>query len=132
MIETNQNILKEWAQKHEMPTPEDAMYIGTSFNGEVKAVVVYCSFFGKSCMIHVTGDGSHWATKDFLKAVFDYPFNKWKLKVIIGTVAGSNKKALRLDRHLGFREVATIPDAHNNGDLVILEMRPADCRFLGD
>ena len=132
MIEYNQDLLRKWAQEHEMPTPTDARFIGTSFDGVVKAVVVYCGFFGKSCMIHVSGDGSHWATKDFLKTVFELPFKRWELKVIIGTVAGSNKKALKLDRHLGFREVAVIPDAHNDGDLVILEMRPADCRFLGD
>jgi len=132
LIEYNQGILKEWAKKNKMPTPADARYIGTSFNGEVKAVVVYCGFFGKACMIHVTGDGSHWSTKDFLKCVFAFPFKKWNLKVIIGTVAGSNKKSLKLCRHLGFRKVAEIPDAHEEGDLVILEMRPADCRFLGD
>ena len=132
MLETNQELLKDWAIKHNMPTPPDAKYLGTSFNGAVKAVVVYCGFYGKSCNVHVSGDGSHWATRDFLKSVFVLPFKKWNLKVIIGTVAGSNKKALKLDRHLGFREVAVIPDAHNDGDLVILEMRPADCRFLGD
>jgi L-amino acid N-acyltransferase YncA len=132
VLETNQAKLKEWAEKHNMPTPSDARYLGTSFNGVIKGVVVYCGFYGKSCNVHITGDGSHWATRDFLKWVFALPFKKWNLKVIIGTVAGSNKKALKLDRHLGFREVATIADAHNDGDLVILEMRPADCRYLGD
>jgi len=115
-----------------MPISDDARFIGNSFNGEVKAVVVYCGFFGKSCAIHVTGFGSHWITKDFLKTVFDYPFKQWNLRVIIGTVAGSNKKSLKLSRHLGFKEVAVIPDAHDDGDLVIFEMRPTDCRFIGD
>jgi len=132
LIEYNQQILREWAKKHKMPIPEDARFIGSSFDNEVKAVVVYCGFFGKSCAIHVTGVGSHWITKDFLKAVFDYPFKQWKLRVIIGTVAGSNRKSLKLSRHLGFREVAVIPDAHDDGDLVIFEMRPTDCRFIGD
>ena len=132
MIEYNQEILREWAQNHSMPTPTDARFIGSSFNGVVKAVVVYCGFFGKSCMIHVHGDGSHWITKDFLKTTFELPFKNWNLKVIIGTVAGNNVKSLKLSRHLGFREVAVIPDAHDEGDLVIFEMRPADCRFLGD
>lgn len=132
MILLNQQSLKDWAIKHQMPTPPDAHYLGQVLNGEIRAVVVYCGFYGKSCMIHVGSEGQHWATKDFLKKVFEYPFNTLKLKVIIGTVAGSNEKALKLDRHLGFREVAVIPDAHDDGDLVILEMRPADCRFLGD
>ena len=113
-----------------MPTPQDAHYLGQVLDGQIRAVVVYCGFYGKSCMIHVGSDGNHWATKSFLKAVFDYPFNKLKLKVIIGTVAGSNEKALKLDRHLGFKDVAFIPDAHNDGDLVILEMRPHFCKWI--
>lgn len=129
MIETNQAILRDWAIKHKMPTPADARYLGQVLKGEIRAVVVYCNFYGKSCNLHVTSLGEHWATKDYLKAVFDYPFNKWNLKVIIGTVAGNNEKALKLDRHLGFREVATIADAHDEGDLVIFEMRPHFCKW---
>lgn len=129
LILLNQQSLKDWAIKHNMPTPPDAHYLGQVLKNEIRAVVVYCGFFGKSCMIHVGSEGQHWATKDFLKKVFDYPFNTLKLKVIIGTVAGSNEKALKLDRHLGFKDVATIPDAHNDGDLVILEMRPEYCKW---
>lgn len=132
MIEYNQEILRNWAQNHNMPTPNDARFIGSSFNGVLKAVVVYCGFFGKSCAIHVSSVGSYWMTKDFLKTAFELPFKNWNLKVIIGTVSGNNVKSLRLSRHLGFREVAVIPDAHDDGDLVIFEMRPADCRFIGD
>ena len=129
LILLNQQSLKDWAIKHKMPTSPDAHYLGQVLDGQIRAVVVYCGFFGKSCMIHVGSEGQHWATKDFLKKVFDYPFNTLKLKVIIGTVAGSNTKALRLDRHLGFKDVAFIPDAHNDGDLVILEMRPEYCKW---
>ena len=129
MILLNQQSLKDWAIKHQIPTSDDAHYIGQVLDGQIKAVVVYCGFFGKSCMIHVGAEGQHWMTKDYLKEVFNYPFNKLKLKVIIGTVAGSNKKALKLNRHLGFRDVATISDAHDDGDLVILEMRPEYCKW---
>ena len=129
LILLNQQSLKDWAIKHKMPTPQDAHYLGQVLDGQIRAVVVYCSFYGKSCMIHVGSEGQHWATKDFLKEVFNYPFNTLKLKVIIGTVAGSNTKALRLDRHLGFKDVAFIPDAHDDGDLVILEMRPEYCKW---
>jgi RimJ/RimL family protein N-acetyltransferase len=129
LILLNEQSLKDWAIKHQIPTSDDAHYLGQVLDGQIRAVVVYCGFFGKSCMIHVGAEGQHWMTKDYLKEVFNYPFNKLKLKVIIGTVAGSNEKALKLDRHLGFRDVATIPDAHEDGDLVILEMRPEYCKW---
>ena len=104
MILINDHILREWAINHKIPTPQDSHYLGQVLDGQIRAVVVFCGFYGKSCMIHVGSEGEHWATKDFLKKVFDYPFNTLKLKVIIGTVAGNNKKALRLDRHLGFKD----------------------------
>ena len=129
MILLNQQILKDWAINNKMSTPQDAHYLGQVLDGQIRAVVVYCGFYGKSCMIHVGSVGQHWMTKQFLKEVFNYPFNSLKLKVIIGTVAGSNKKALKLNRHLGFKDVAIIPDAHKDGDLVILEMRPEYCKW---
>ena len=129
MILLNEQSLKDWAIKHQIPTSEDAHYLGQVSDGQIRAVVVFCGFYGKSCMIHVGAEGQHWMTKDYLKEVFNYTFNKLKLKVIIGTVSGSNKKALKLNRHLGFRDVATIPDAHDDGDLVILEMRPEYCKW---
>jgi RimJ/RimL family protein N-acetyltransferase len=130
LILLNQQSLKDWAIKHKMPVSNDAHYLGQVINDEIRAVVVYCGFFGKSCMIHVEAKGNHWLNKSFLKAVFDYPFNKLKLRVIIGTVAGSNEKSLKLSRHLGFQDVANIPDAHDDGDLAILEMRPHFCKWL--
>jgi len=65
-----------------------------------------------------------------LWAVFDYPFNKLGVSVILGQVCKDNEDALRLNRHLGFKVVADIPDAHMSGDLVIMAMRKEECRFL--
>ena len=110
---------------------QKAFCIGNVVNGKLKAVVVYCGFSGKSCQIHIASQGSHWMTKSFLFAAFDYPFNKLGLKVILATISGKNKKSLRLSRHLGFQEIATIPDAHDDGDLVIFGMRPESCTWLG-
>jgi RimJ/RimL family protein N-acetyltransferase len=69
-------------------------------------------------------------SKEFLWAMFDYPFEKLGLKVILAVIAGNNVKSLRLSRKLGFKELAKIPDAIDDGGLVIFTMRPADCRWL--
>ena len=126
-----QDQLKSWASKIlDIGLPNDSQCIGNVLGNELRAVVVYCNFEGKSCQIHIASSGSHWMTRDFLKVTFDYPFNKLKLKVIIGAVPGHNEKALKLDRHLGFEEIANIADAHKDGDLVILTMRPEQCKWL--
>ena len=126
-----QDQLKSWASKIlDIPLPYDSQCIGNVLSNELRAVVVFCNFQGKSCQMHIASSGSHWMTKDFLKIAFDYPFNKLKLKVIIGVVPGNNEKALKLDRHLGFKEIADIADAHKDGNLVLLTMRPEYCKWL--
>jgi RimJ/RimL family protein N-acetyltransferase len=80
--------------------------------------------------MHVAAIDDNWISKDLLWAVFDYPFNKLGVSVILATVSSNNKEALKLDRHLGFLDKAYIEDAHLDGDLVILAMRRENCRWL--
>lgn len=122
----NQEYLRTWAG-----FSNNEYCIGNVINDELKAVVLYGGFSGKSCQIHIVANGSHWMNREFLLEAFDYPFNKLGLKVIIATIAESNLKSLKLSRHLGFQEIATIPDAHDDGNLVILEMRPDNWVKLG-
>ena len=72
----------------------------------------------------------NWISKDLLWAVFDYPFNKLGVSVILATVSSNNEDSLKFNRHLGFVDKAYIEDAHDDGDLVILAMRRENCRFL--
>lgn len=127
----NQDYQKEWASKLlNLPLPADAVCLGQVINNELRAVVVYCNFQGKSCQTHICSIGNNWMSKKYLWAMFDYPFEKLKLKVILAVIAGNNEKSLKLSRKLGFKDVAKIPDAHKDGDLVILTMRPDECRWL--
>lgn len=107
-----------------------ARFIGQEIDGQVKAVVAYDNIMDKSCCMHVASIVSNWISKDFLWAVFDYPFNKLGVRVILATVSSNNEEALKLDRHLGFVDKAYIEDAHLDGDLVILAMRRENCRWL--
>ena len=107
-----------------------ATFIGQKIDGEVKAVVAFDNILDKSCMMHTAAIVPNWISKDLLWACFDYPFNILKVKVILASVASTNREALRLDRHLGFVDKAYIEDAHIDGDLVILAMRRENCRWL--
>jgi len=107
-----------------------ATFIGQEVDGEVKAVVAFDNILDKSCEMHTAAIVPNWISKDLLWACFDYPFNILKVKVILASVASTNKEALKLDRHLGFVDKAYIEDAHIDGDLVILAMRREDCRWL--
>jgi len=113
------------------PLPEETVCIGQEIDGNLVAVVGYCSFMPNACQMHIAAVSEvNWMSRDLLWAAFDYPFNVLGVKVILGQICGSNEDALRLNRHLGFKVVAEIPDAHMDGDLVIMAMRKEDCRWL--
>jgi RimJ/RimL family protein N-acetyltransferase len=127
----NQRYLGEWLVRIlNFPLPQTTQCIGQLKDGNLVAVAGYTNFMPKACEIHIGSVGEHWASKDFIWAVFDYPFNKLGLSVILGQICADNTDALKLNRHLGFKVVAEIPDAHMSGDLVIMAMKKEECRFL--
>jgi len=131
VVTDNQAHLKGWISGVlGMQFSPYATFIGQEIDGEVKAVVAFDNILDKSCMMHTAAIVPNWISKDLLWAAFDYPFNILKVKVILASVASTNEEALKLDRHLGFKDKAYIEDAHIDGDLVILAMRREDCRWL--
>jgi hypothetical protein len=128
----NQRYMGDWlVRMMNHPLPEETVCIGQEIDGVLAAVVGYCSFMPNACQMHIAAvDEVNWMSRDLLWAAFDYPFNKLGVKVILGQICGSNEDALRLNRHLGFKVIAEIPDAHMDGDLVIMAMRREDCRWL--
>lgn len=104
--------------------------LGLEVDGLLVAGVVLETFTGRSANIHVAGIGKHWLSRNLLYSIFHFCFNVLKLKRLTGLVAASNTAALAFDRHIGFRYESTMPDGAPDGDLVILRMRPEDCRYL--
>ena len=128
----NQKYMGDWlVRMMNHPLPEETVCIGQEIDGNLVAVVGYCSFMPNACQMHIAAVGEvNWMSRDLLWAAFDYPFNVLGVKVILGQICGSNEDALKLNRHLGFKVVAEIPDAHMDGDLVIMAMKKEECRFL--
>jgi hypothetical protein len=128
----DQKYMGDWlVRMMNHPLPEETVCIGQEVDGILAAVVGYCSFMPNACQMHIAAvDEVNWMSRDLLWAAFDYPFNVLGVKVILGQICGSNEDALRLNRHLGFKVVAEIPDAHMDGDLVIMAMKKEECRFL--
>lgn len=95
------------------------------------AGVLFDSFNGANINMHVAAlPGRRWMTREFLFAVFDYPFRQLGVKRITGLVAASNADARRFDEHIGFKLEATLKDAHPDGDLLVYCMTREDCRWL--
>ena len=127
----NQSYLREWlSEAGKDKYSDDTMCIGQEKDGQLIAVVGYNNFTEKLCQIHVASTDVYWLNKDLLFAIFDYPFNKVGVKVILAPICKDNHKSLNLCRKLGFEKVAEIPYAHKDGDLVIMSMKRNQCKWL--
>jgi RimJ/RimL family protein N-acetyltransferase len=127
----NQEELRNWLSKvGNNVYPQETKCIGQEKDGQLIAVVGYNNFTEKLCQIHVASTDVYWLNKDLLFAIFDYPFNKVGVKVILAPICKDNHKSLNLCRKLGFVKVADIPYAHKDGDLVIMAMKRNQCKWL--
>jgi RimJ/RimL family protein N-acetyltransferase len=105
--------------------------LGLEMDGVLVAGVVVDGYVENArCSMHVAGEGRRWLNREFIRVCFDYVFRQLRCKVVLGPVSSANEAALRFDKHLGFTEVGRVPEGSADGDLVILKMTKADCRWL--
>ena len=127
----NQSQLRDWlSEVGEFEYPQETACIGQEKDGKLIAVLGYNNLTPNSCQIHVASTDVYWLNKDLLFAIFDYPFNKLGVKVILAPIYKGNTKSLNLCRKLGFEQVADIPYGHPQGDLIVVAMKRNQCKWL--
>lgn len=131
IYDQHERIGKWIAERTDGEWREGGKCIGLERNGEIVAGVLYDWFNGSSIYAHIAITTSY-IGKEFLRAIFHYPFNQLEAKVIIGLVAEDNKKAQTLDEHLGFKLKTIIPQGHPSGGLFIYTMHKSECRWINE
>lgn len=127
----NQSQLRDWlSEVGKFEYPQETACIGQEKDGKLIAVLGYNNLTPNSCQIHVASTDVYWLNKDLLFAIFDYPFNKLGVKVILAPIYKGNTKSLNLCRKLGFEQVADIPYGHPEGDLIVVAMKRNQCKWL--
>lgn len=104
--------------------------IGWARHGELVAGVAYADWNGPNVVCHIASVGKHWATREYLRVIFDYPFCQLKAKRITVCVGAGNAASRRFVEHLGFRLEAELAGAHPTGDLRIYRLWRDECRYL--
>jgi RimJ/RimL family protein N-acetyltransferase len=96
----------------------------------ILGMVGFDGWLDNACCVHVAIEHPL-ALRHLLRPGFGIPFNECGFGVVIAKVLSTNERSLALVKHLGFREVCRGKDWVRPGiDLVVLEMRRDDCRFL--
>lgn len=122
-----------WAEKTlDVRFFNDARAIGWGSDGVIRAVAIYERWSTNDCCVHLVSDGgAGWLTRGFLAAGFHYPFVTAGLRRITGLVPASNDRAIRLNRHFGYREEGRLRKASEDGsDLIIMGMLREECIFI--
>ena len=107
----------------------DIVGIGWEQNGTVVAGVVYDHYTGPCITATIAVDDPHMA-KDFLWAIFDYPFNQLGVGKILAYVADDNAPSLKLLRRMGFIKEAYIEGMYTSGALIIMSLVKENCVWL--
>jgi hypothetical protein len=99
--------------------------------GKILAVMVADSFSPDSCNLHVAIDNPVVIKYGFLNECFRHIFHTRRRNHVFGMVPANNARALKFNEHIGFTEVARIPDGVGTGtDYIILRLDKADCRWI--
>ena len=127
--------LAEFLRRYAFVTPsQDMQCVGWVSEGKLVIVVGLQGFLGKVCQIHLAfAPGWHYSPRTMLREVFHHAFVTAGREMLVGIVNSKNEKAMRMDAHLGFRELIRLPGMHDDGgDLVLLGMSKDNCRYLDE
>ena len=110
---------------------EDTTGIIAVRNGIRVAAAVFDSWSPNSCLAHLIIQDPFVLRHGFLHQAFRLVFITRDRGLMTGLTPANNRKALALNKHIGFREVYRIPDGHKPGiDSVLQIMIRDECRWL--
>jgi len=105
--------------------------VGYDEKGDLQCGAVFDSFTVDSCSVHLAIPNPMSIRHGFLDELARHLFITCKRKFIFGLVPSNNARALKFNTHIGWREVARIPDAIRSGvDYVVMRMDKEECRWL--
>lgn len=107
-----------------------AAAIGWERDGDVVAGVMYDHWTGASVTASIAVAPGAVMTKDFLWAIFNYPFNQLKVGIIIAFISEANWKSRNLVERMGFGLETRVVGAYPDGDMLIYTMTAGNCRWL--
>lgn len=101
--------------------------IGFVESGEIVAGVIYHNWHPESGVIEISAASSQrkWLNRSRLSAIFGYPFDQIKCRMVVARIGEHNARARRIWRSLGAREYA-IPELRSPREAEIVYTLTAD------
>ena len=114
-----------------LPLSTTTKALGLERDGRIVAGVLYEGWNGINAWMHVAIEPGAYLGRRYPWYVFHYPFVELGCKRLTGWVEESNLAALQFDLALGFQVEARVAGAASDGgDVLLLVMRPENCKWL--
>ena len=101
-----------------------------SEEGEVLGGVVFYDYTGTNIWMHVAVTPGVFGARDWVRSIFDYPFNQLNCLRVSGWVPAINEAAIRLDQKLGFQIEHILKHGGTEGDHLLMGMFRDECRWI--
>lgn len=90
---------------------------------EILACSVMDNWTKKSCQIHVWVGNPFAIKHGFVHETFEYIYLTCGREKVFGLTPANNDKAIKFNKHVGFREVFRLPEAYDDGvDYILFQM----------
>jgi RimJ/RimL family protein N-acetyltransferase len=105
--------------------------IGLERGGELTAGIVYEAISATNVWCHIAAKpGGHSMNAEFIRAIFNYPFDQLGLRRMSAFVDPRNTAVIRFMEHLGFKREAVLSEAADDGgDMAIYVMKRMECKY---
>jgi len=140
MLFTSRSLVAEFFHDRlRMPSSGDlrgALYVREEFRhtpmqmDSIGVGLAYNNFNGRTCAIHIVVQDKRCLTRQVVREAFDYPFIQCGLTAIVTSIDSKNEESIELARRVGFREVYRVREGGTDGDLLVMEMRHDECRWI--
>jgi RimJ/RimL family protein N-acetyltransferase len=100
-------------------------------DGTPSAVVVYTRFSPHNCEMSIATDGKRaWASREFLRVVYRYPFEQLALARVTAVIEQDNTPSLSMCRKLGHVQEGTLKQWFGAKDGIVMRMLRSECRWI--
>ena len=98
--------------------------------GRTHGAVGFDGWIGNAAQMHMAFDNPA-AVRALIGPSFSYLFEECGKEIALGAIPAHNYRSIRLAKHVGFKETHRVIDGWApKDDMVLLELRKADCRWL--
>lgn len=130
MIILDTRVVAPWVmERANCSISSDCQTIGQISEGALVAGVMFEHYTGSCVVGTIAVEPGYAMSREFVRAIFDYPFRQLDCDQMLAYVSASNSRSKSLLEHMGFGLVATVPGVYPE-DMQIYLMKRDQCRFL--